>query len=277
MPDMIVGTSAGAINGTALAVDPTIKQTHIMERLWVRAGERKLIYVNPLEALYRMARGKDYVVDNRELYLDIRRKVLPPDKQRFGSLKVPLYITITHLMTHTLYVYGDDPDAYVADAVVTSAAVPGWFNPTRHLGEIFVDGGVVSNIPVQVALERGADELWVLDIASVIDPKVEPKSIMDYQTYAIRPTMYRYALHEVELAAERPDVIVHHIPLYGFPNVGLGDFSKTHEMVEYGIQAAQAYLANPKPDQVQYPPYMPIAEVPRGPAGTKPVKMWGRK
>jgi len=269
VPDLIVGTSAGAINGASLAVSPTIKQTHEMERLWVRAGERNLIYVGAATAFMRMARGKDYIVNNRPLHDDIRHRVLPPDKQRFGSLKIPLYITIAHLMSHTLYVYGDDPDAFIADAVVTSAAVPGWFSPTHHHGEVFVDGGVVSALPVQVALAKGATEIWALDIASVIDPAIPPSGVLMYQTYAIRPILYRNSLREAEIAANTPGVTLHHVPLYDFPNIQLGDFSKTHNMVESGIRVMEGYLAAPTPNQVQYPPRPPEAKLPAGPRGSK--------
>lgn len=270
LPDIIVGTSAGAINGCCLAISPTVKQTHEMERLWVRAGDRNLIYVGPATAFMRMARGKDFIVSNRPLHEDIRHRVLPPDKQRFGSLKIPLYITIAHLTSHTLYVYGDDPDAFIADAVVTSAAVPGWFSPTYDHGEVFVDGGVVSALPIQVALDKGATEIWALDIASVIDPAVPPSGVLMYQTYAVRPVLYRHSLREAELAVRTAGVTLHHVPMYDFPNIQLGDFSKTRDMVDCGVAAMEAYLANPTPNQVRYPPRPPVEKLPHGPKGSKP-------
>ena len=87
MPDLIVGTSTGAINGASLAVSPTIKQTHEMERLWVRAGKRNLIYVGAATAFMRMVRGKDYIVNNRPLHDDIRHRVLPPEAPHFLTIR----------------------------------------------------------------------------------------------------------------------------------------------------------------------------------------------
>ena len=54
----------------------------------------------------------------------IVRRALPASRQNFGDLAVKLYVTIAHLRTHARYVYGDDPSANIADAVITSASAP---------------------------------------------------------------------------------------------------------------------------------------------------------
>ncbi|MEO7703420.1 MAG: patatin-like phospholipase family protein [Thermoflexales bacterium] len=46
-PEMIVGSSAGALNGAMLASNPTLEMTHQMRQLWIRAGERRLISASP--------------------------------------------------------------------------------------------------------------------------------------------------------------------------------------------------------------------------------------
>ena len=53
-----------------------------------------------------------------------------------------LYVTITYLATYTANVYGIDPAAGIAEAIVTNAAVPGFFPPLIHANENYVDCGV---------------------------------------------------------------------------------------------------------------------------------------
>ena len=63
-----------------------------------------------------------------------------------------LYVTITYLATYTANVYGIDLAAGIAEAIVTNAAVPGFFPPLIHANENYVDCGVVSHQPVQPAV-----------------------------------------------------------------------------------------------------------------------------
>ena len=53
----------------------------------------------------------------------------------------------------------------VAKAVHASSAIPGVFNPVDHQGKLLVDGGVMDNIPISVAREKGADIVIAVDIS----------------------------------------------------------------------------------------------------------------
>lgn len=269
-PEMIVGSSAGALNGAMLACDPTVEGTQRMQRLWVRAGERRLIRASPIRSLAQLLRGASYISDNALMRRWITRRALPPDRQTFGDLAVKLYVTISHLRTHTLYVYGDDPSAQVADAVVTSSAVPGFFPPTLHRGEAFVDGGAVSNLPVTLAIARGATEIWAVDLAFSHDHPRALDRLLNIVDTAVKPVMYRAALRELEQAVTTPGVTVHHIPIYDFPDVALGDFSRVDEMVEAGAAATRRYLERPRPNQIQFPRRWTDGELPEGPPGSRP-------
>jgi hypothetical protein len=82
--------------------------------------------------------------------------------------------------------------------------------------------------------------------------------------------LYYRTLRELENATRTPGVTVHHIPLYDFQNISLGDFSNTNGMIEAGEVAAQKYLANPQPNVIRYPHCYTENELPQGPPGSKP-------
>jgi len=269
VPDMIVGSSVGALHGAYLAAEPTVAQAGRMITLWRDAGRRRLFGASPLSTFLKTLRGSDHLTDNRRIRAYIEAS-LPPGVRIFGDLQVPLYVTICHLLTQTLYVYGDDADAPLVDAVLTSAAVPGFFPPTYHGGQAFVDGGVISNLPIKVALARGATEIWALDLAFEVDASLRLKGAFDIAGYAIRRPLYSTVLHELEAAIQTPGVTVHHIALRLYPNLRLGDFSKTEEMLAEGARCARAYLARPRPNAVDYPQRHAPHSLPPGPPGSRP-------
>ena len=268
-PQMIVGSSAGAINGAFLALNPVAAQCDEMARLWLRAGKRKLIAAGPLQFVTQFVRGADFISDNRRLKRYARAR-MGDGKITFGALKVPLYVTIGHLRTHTLYVYGDDPSADVVEAISTSSAVPGFFPPSRHKGELFIDGGSVVNLPIMLAIARGATEIYALDIAYDLGMKRNFDGVLKIGEHASRPILYARSLEQLKRGIATPGVTVHHVPFYEFPDVALGDFSKTDDMIASGAKDMRAYLQQPAPNQILGLRQFTEQELPEGPHGTRP-------
>jgi NTE family protein len=173
-------------------------------------------------------------------------------------------------MTHTLYVYGDDPAALIADAVVTSAAVPGFFPPTVYNGEVFVDGGVISNLPVCLAIARGATEIWAIDLATGGSAPRQAVGAFSILGLSLFPVLYNDVLRELECALRAPGITLHHIPIYAHQDVMLGNFSKTESMFVAGAHAVREYLAQPEPNVIHYPRRFYEHELPPGPPGSRP-------
>lgn len=268
IPELVAGSSVGALNGVYLAIDPSLAQVEKMAQLWHDAGRKKLFTQSPPRSLAKLVRGRDHLVENKRIR-DYVTASLPPATRTFGDLKVPMYATICHLQTQTLYVYGDNPEAPLVDAVITSSAVPGFFPPTYHAGEAFVDGGVVSNLPMKVAVSRGATEIWALDLSFEVEAGVRLNNVLEIAGYAIKRPLYENALREVAWAIAQ-GVTVHHIPLNAFVNTPLGDFSKTDAMMTEGERIARRYLAHPHPNHPQHPKHHAALNLPAGPHGAVP-------
>jgi NTE family protein len=278
-PDLIVGTSAGAINGVFLAIDPTPAQTEMGGELGRAAGERRLFNGSPSRSLMRLLRGADYLTDNRKLGAYMR-SVLPSNVRTFGDLRVPLYVVISHLASQTMFYYGDDPGADLIDAALLSAAVPGFFPPLVHNGHKFTDGGPVSNLPVTLAIARGATEIYAIDLGFEADPNKQINGSFAISGFCGSYLLHKKMLHELGMAMSLPGVSIHHVPIYEFQNVPLGDFSKVPPMIDAGERVMRAYLEQPQPNVVRHPRAFGPDDLPEGPPGARffdPMAVLGRQ
>ncbi|HET8541124.1 MAG TPA: patatin-like phospholipase family protein [Anaeromyxobacter sp.] len=119
----------------------------------------------------------------------------------------------------------------VARAVRASSAIPGVFEPVLLDGRLLVDGGVVANLPVQVARALGADVVVAVDVTEVTG-KAEPSSFVEVVMRAVT-----ILTHEgVAEAARAADVVV--APAVG--DVGLLDFAAKDRAIAAGAAAARA-------------------------------------
>ncbi len=89
----------------------------------------------------------------------MRTKITAPNIE---NLKLPFAAVATDLNRGTRVVLDRGS---VAKAVHASSAIPGVFNPVEHQGRLLVDGGVMDNIPIAVAREKGADIVIAVDIS----------------------------------------------------------------------------------------------------------------
>ncbi len=137
-PDIISGTSAGAIAGSFLAHGYSPD-----EILDIIVGTSFLRYVRPTFAGSGLLR-----IDRLE---EIIRKYIP--ENTFGALKVPLIVSATDIFEGEAVYF---KEGELARPVLASCCLPGLFAPMEYQGRHLVDGGVLSNMPVE-PLEKVAD------------------------------------------------------------------------------------------------------------------------
>ena len=144
------------------------------------------------------------------------------------------------------------------------------FPPVNHGGEVFTDGGVASNLPVLVAIARGATEIWAIDLANQPSRSAVIRGAFSISTYCGQYLLYQTVLRELECVVGIPGITLHHLPIYAHQNIMLGDFSKVDAMVSEGARVAEHYLAQPRPNQIQYPKAFGPDDLPAGPPGARP-------
>jgi NTE family protein len=150
--DMVIGTSVGSLIGALYAYD-----MNSFELEWTAFSLEK-DDVFDFTVLSAITTGMGLVKGDR-LEAFVKAKVPVADIE---NLKLPFAAVATDLNRGTEVVLDKGS---IAKAVRASSAIPGVFNPVEYQGKLLVDGGVVNNIPISVAREKGADIIIAVDIS----------------------------------------------------------------------------------------------------------------
>lgn len=208
--DMIVGTSIGSIVGGLYAVGLRSAQLDSMFRAqsWVDLFKGSVMGDSIVHTLRRMA-GNCTVTDFDQLPLPFRCVAVDIKKLREVVLSS-----------------GD-----LATAMRASMAIPVVFKPVQLDGMTLVDGGVLNNLPVDVAQAMGADRIIAVDLAVNKHDDYDSSSLLSL----LRPDLKKYNKN-----VKAADVYIN-------PNLkgyGAQDFvsSKIREMIALGEQAGHASL-----------------------------------
>jgi NTE family protein len=171
---------------------------------------------------------------------------------RFSDLDSPyLYPVAADLNSGKPMVFGVNPDDSVLDSILASMSLPPWMVPIEKDEHYLMDGGAVSNLPIEAALDQGATEIIALDL---LDPEEED----DSSTPGIKPFLWKLnrtvEVRQLELEkklAESSGVEVRHILLKSEPWVPMWDFRKSFELMEHGysvtIDAMKTWNRQQKP------------------------------
>ena len=242
--DMLVGTSAGALNATALACDPTPAGVDRLASLWTSAAGEPIFPGGFFSQAVRFLTGQDSLYPNGGLRRFVQAN-LPPGVRTFGDVRVRLYLISANLNTATLYVFGEEPSASLVDAALASAAFPPYFPPVTVAGWQYVDGGAVANVPLSVAIDLGAREIYAIDVSYAGAVQRAVHGVIPVALQTIQTLMYQQLLDDLQDVAARSDVTLHHLRIDAFQELAVTDLSKSREMIEEGYRQAKAQLARP--------------------------------
>jgi NTE family protein len=107
-PQILVGTSIGAINAAFFAPNPTLEGARSLEEMWREVSDKVFSQKDYVTAVWRFVRGKSSLYDSRKLR-DLLESYFPEGIQKFSDIKaVELYITAVGLHTGELRVFGKD-------------------------------------------------------------------------------------------------------------------------------------------------------------------------
>ena len=156
-PDLVVGTSVGSLNGAILASAPDRAEARL-EEIWPRI-DRDQVFPGGLvrQTLAATRTRRPFVFDPTPLS-DLLGEYLP--YSTIEDLELPFVAMATDLDTGAR-VELDSGD--LRSALLASSAIPIAFPWVERDGRRLVDGGLVCNVPVRQAVERGAKSVVVLD------------------------------------------------------------------------------------------------------------------
>ena len=167
-PDLVLGTSVGAINGAAVAADPSAAGVERLTEMWSAIDRTDVLGGSVLGRLATLARTRTHLHDAAPLR-ELLARGLPG---RFDELAVPFQCVAASIERACEHWFAEGP---VVDAVLASAAVPGLLAPVEIGGEHFIDGGIVNSIPVSRAVQLGAKRIFVLHVGRLDRPLEPPR------------------------------------------------------------------------------------------------------
>jgi NTE family protein len=238
-PDLVVGTSVGALNGAAIAADPTPTSVSVLADLWGSLAKAGMFTDNVLARAGTLAKYRTHFYSPAPL----RKLVATHLPGTFAELIVEYQCVASSIEKAGAHWFSKGS---LTDAVMASCAVPGLLPPVVIDGEHFLDGGLVHSIPVGRALTLGATEVYVLHVGRIEQPLKPPRSLWD-----VCLTSFELARRHrfVEEMAELPaDVRVHVLPS-GEEKMPLMSMRYRHSKavasrIERGYQAAAEYLSS---------------------------------
>lgn len=243
-PDVICGTSIGAINGAYLACDTATHGTERLAELWMTLNENEVFGGSLRERLATLAKTRIALHQSGPLRALIAR-TLPP---RFEDLAIPFHCVAACVETASAKWFSEGD---LIDAVLASCAVPGLFPPVVLDGRHYVDGGLVHSIPLGRAVELGATEIYVLQVGRIEQELTPPATPLGVGVVAFEIAR-RHRFVE-ELGRVREGVIVHVLPAGPDASPPPSDARKqfayrssgsvSSDRIEAARWATQAYLA----------------------------------
>jgi NTE family protein len=203
-PDLVVGTSVGAVNGAFLAADPTPAAVGRLAELWVRASESG-VFADSLRArLQRVGRLASHLHSS-----DALESLLVDEfgEGRIEDLAVRFQCVAAQIESASARWFSS---GRVVDAVLASCAVPGLL-PAREIeGLHYLDGGLVHSIPVSRAIDLGAQTVYVLQVGRIEHALHEPRWPWEVGVVAFEIAR-RYRFNE-DLERVPSGVAVHLLP-----------------------------------------------------------------
>ncbi|SNR29589.1 patatin-like phospholipase family protein [Actinoplanes regularis] len=234
-PDLVVGTSIGAVNGALVAAEPGEAVTDRLVRLWA-SPEAAAVYGDSIGRQLRRFAARTHLHSP----LPLRRLLEGElgDAVSFADLKVPFHCCAASIERAAEHWFDSGP---LVDAVLASSAVPGLLPPMEIDGEHYVDGGIVNSIPISEAVRLGAKLVFVLQVGRVERQLSVPKRPWEVAQVAFEiARRHRFARDMATL----PDGVRVHVLPSGGGEAGDDSPWAYRDMARVGRRISRAYTAS---------------------------------
>lgn len=232
-PDILVGTSVGAVNAVFVANDPTPDGLEKLRDVWLRMRKDDLFPGGRFASAWNAVKRGSFVYSSSGMRRIIETE-LPVTT--FEELKVETHICGTNLETgeETWFTSGS-----LMDPLLASSAMPGVFPPVEIDGASYIDGGVANNVPVSRAVEAGARQIFVLNVNSGSQARTlnRPHDFMMHGFVLARAQRYR---RELERYREQANIV--EMPMIEVGHVPFTSLSHSQRLIEAGYEGGLQFL-----------------------------------
>jgi NTE family protein len=248
-PDLIIGTSAGALNGAFIAErPPTVETARELGDVWRGLRRGQVFPVHPITGALGILGARSHLVPDSGLRRLVSRYTVA---DRLEDTAVPLHVIATDVLSGEDVRLSEGP---LVDAVMASAAIPGVLPSVDWNGRALIDGGVANNAPISHALDLGASEIYVLPTGTPCELDEAPRGALAMLVYATGLLVGRRLSHDIAAldGSVRVTVLLPPCPLSVQPT----DFSHADALIGRARADARQHL-NRVPRGGNYGPTRP--------------------
>lgn len=234
-PDLIVGTSAGALNGAFIASrEPSRATARELADVWRTTHRGDVFPISPVAGIMGLL-GRAHNLVSPDGLRRLITDHLAID--RLEDAAVPVHVVAADVMSGAEVRLSSGP---AIDAVLASAAIPGVFPPVEVAGRTLMDGGVANNAPITHAIELGADRVYVLPTGYSCALPQAPRGPLNMALHAMMMLMHQRLVREIrDLAGHaRLTVLPPPCPIDVTPI----DFDRADKLIDTALENARAFL-----------------------------------
>lgn len=234
-PELIVGTSVGAINGAFIAArPPRVATARALGQIWRGLSRTAVFPLSPWTGALGFFGVRNHLFPDTGLRRLIAEHLTVDELE---DTPIPLHVIATDVLSGKDVRLSSGP---VLQAVLASAAIPGVLPPVRWEDRELVDGGVTNNVPVGHAAALGATKMYVLSAGAACELDETPRSALAMFLYATGLLIGQRL--GADVAALPSTTEVHLLPPPCPLRVQPTDFGHAAELIELGRGNAAAYL-----------------------------------
>lgn len=246
-PDLLVGCSVGGLNAAFLAQNLSLEGVERLKQMWLTVRQSDVYPDSLLGKAWRLLTGKDSLFDNQNFYRFLMNKGLEPD-YTFGDIQgAKLSITAANLQSGKLHVFGDAMQERVIDALMATTALPPFHAPWEVNGKRYIDGGAVTCLPIRVAIERGATDIYVLRVEQSEQEAegLTRHGVVNVVRNSIHNMIRSHADYDLLLARHTPGVRMHYVQLAAPEGCSRNMLKTIPSLIQRGFQITEATFQPP--------------------------------
>lgn len=244
-PDIVIGASAGAINGAYFACNPGVAGAGRLETLW-RGIRRADIMPWSWRGVWSMFGGnRGHLVEAAGLRRLLAQQFGP---RRLEAAELQLHVVATDMHS------GDEvllSSGSIVDAVLASAAIPGVFPPVQFEGRTLIDGGVANNTPVSTAIGLGATRVIVLPAGFTCAERRPPRGALEHAFNALSLLVARQLVSDLQHFGDRAQISV--VPPLCPLDISPYDYSRCGELIDRAAATTAQWLQGKGLDSLRIP------------------------
>lgn len=238
LPDLVLGSSVGALNGAAVAAEPGLDAVERLTSGWTSLRARDIFSSTVVGQVGNLLRHGTHLHSSVGLHHLVTDAA---GNSRIEELRVPFQCVAACIETASAHWFESGP---IVDAVLASCAVPGLLPPVQIGDRHFLDGGLVASVPVGRAVELGADRVFVLHVGRLDRPLEPPRRPWEVALVAFE--ISRRHQFADDLLRVPSGIEVHVLPAGGEPptlTLRYRSPATVQRRIDAAYQASAAFLA----------------------------------